>query len=223
VSSDAVYETKKGMLCFISADCYHYTVTDHPDQYERSKLIFPEDFFRKAAVFLENEALIQRFFTSGVLCAQLPSELWEEADHLFFEVSENEGLISLSGLIKLLAWTDRYALEGHPSPKGFAAGAMGYINRHIREYITVDDICGHVHMSKYYFCRKFKELTGMTVMDYVLQTRVTLAKSMLQTSDRSISHISDHCGFSSESYFCRIFKKNTGMTPLQYRRKAEQN
>ena len=219
VSNDAVYETRQGMLCFISADCYHYTVTDHPESYERSKLIFSEDFFRKLQDFTGDDRFNQRF--SGILCAQLPPELWQEADRLFREVSENTGSLAVSGLLKLLVWTDRYAWEGHPLSKGFAAGAMSYINCHIREYITVDDICGHVHMSKYYFCRRFKELTGMTVMDYVLQTRVTLAKSMLRTSELSIGQISENCGFSSESYFCRIFKKHTGSTPLQYRRKNE--
>ncbi len=218
VSSDAVYEIRKGMLCFISADCYHYTVTNHPEDYERSKLIFMEDFFRKAADFLGSDELLRRFSTDSILCAQLPETLWEEADRLFAEVCEHYALLPLSALLKLLSWTDRYACESRPTAKSFAAGAMSYINCHIRENITVDDICSHVHMSKYYFCRKFKTLTGMTVMDYVLQTRITLAQSMLQNTDSSIGQISESCGFSSESYFCRVFKKLLGATPLQYRR-----
>jgi AraC-like DNA-binding protein len=95
---------------------------------------------------------------------------------------------------------------------------MDYINRNILSDITIDEICSAVHMSKYYFCRKFKESMGMTVMDYVLQTRIVLAKSILAKESMSITNVSEHCCFSSVSYFCRVFKEHTGKTPLEYRK-----
>ena len=62
---------------------------------------------------------------------------------------------------------------------------------------------------------------GMTVMDYVLKTRIVLAKNMLEKENVSISEVSGRCGFSSESYFCRVFKESVGVSPLKYRKSFE--
>lgn len=73
-------------------------------------------------------------------------------------------------------------------------------------------------MSKYYFCKKFKQVTGLTVMRYILKMRIGTAKNMLENTDLSIGRISEQCGFSSQSYFCRVFKEEWGITPLQYQK-----
>ena len=53
-------------------------------------------------------------------------------------------------------------------------------------------------------------------MEYILKSRIALAKELLYTSKKSISEISEDCGFSSLSYFSRSFKAEVGLTPLQY-------
>ena len=76
----------------------------------------------------------------------------------------------------------------------------------------------NVNVSKFHLCRCFREHTGMTVMDYILSTRIILAKNELTKTDESILCISEKCGFSSVSYFCRVFHRKEGCTPLQYRK-----
>jgi AraC-like DNA-binding protein len=55
-------------------------------------------------------------------------------------------------------------------------------------------------------------------MEYILATRIVLAKEMLQKTDLTVGEISERCGFSSISYFCRVFKQDTGRTPLGFRK-----
>ena len=98
--------------------------------------------------------------------------------------------------------------------------AVSYINDNIFAELDIDAISAYVHMSKYYFCRRFKETVGVTVMQYILKTRLALAKDMLSAGNASIGEVSEHCGFSSLSYFCRVFKEETGMTPSRFRRGA---
>ena len=58
----------------------------------------------------------------------------------------------------------------------------------------------------------------MTVMEYILKTRIVMAQGMLRKERLSVTEISNRCGFSSISYFSRVFRQDTGMTPLQYKK-----
>ena len=58
----------------------------------------------------------------------------------------------------------------------------------------------------------------LTVMEYILKTRVMLAKGMLSSTDEPVLRVSEECGFSSVGYFCRAFKSEVGLTPLAYRK-----
>ena len=48
------------------------------------------------------------------------------------------------------------------------------------DHLTVDELAQLCNISKYHFCRRFKQNLGMTVMDYILKTRIILAKNMLE-------------------------------------------
>ena len=217
VLSDGVYEIRRGTLCFVAAGSYHYTMPEDPESYVRSKLFFPANFFGMIGSFLENADELALSSGKNALCARLPRELWGQTDSLFAEAGESE-LSAVSSVLKLLGRTARYADMKTAAADGIAAVAVDYINRRIQEPITVDDICGAVHMSKYHFCRRFKAMTGLTPMAYVLQTRLALAKDMLRRTEESVLRISESCGFGSQAHFCRVFRQATGMSPLQYRK-----
>lgn len=65
--------------------------------------------------------------------------------------------------------------------------------------------------------RKIKAITGETTTDLILKIKISLAKQLLDNTDKSIIEIAMECGMDSDSYFCTLFKKATGQTPLQYR------
>ncbi len=78
------------------------------------------------------------------------------------------------------------------------------------ERLTVDTLSSLCSVSKYHFCRVFKSVTGMTVMQYVNDYRLTIADTMLKNTNLTIARISGLCGFEDESYFCRCYKKRFG-------------
>lgn len=80
------------------------------------------------------------------------------------------------------------------------------------EHLTVDELAELCAVSKYHFCRVFKEVTGMTVMQYVNNYRLIIADTMLKSTDRTVAQISRFCGFEDESYFCRKYKQKFGHT-----------
>lgn len=66
---------------------------------------------------------------------------------------------------------------------------------------------------------EFKKVTGMSVMEYLLSTRIAESKRLLSRTDMRVSEIVEVCGFSDFSNFSRSFKKATGLSPLAFRRK----
>lgn len=94
---------------------------------------------------------------------------------------------------------------------------VSYINNHLSSPLRLDFLANKASISPYYFLRLFKNNTGFTPHEYILLSRVNLAKFTLKTTDMSIKEIALHCGFSSESSFCTAFKKSVQMTPSLYR------
>ncbi len=94
-----------------------------------------------------------------------------------------------------------------------------YIQHHISEPISVDDIAASLFMSRPYLSTKFKKETGRTLTDFILESKVEEGKKLLARTNKSLPSISAYLGFSSQSHFTRIFGKYAGMPPAEYRKK----
>lgn len=83
--------------------------------------------------------------------------------------------------------------------------------------IDYDLLASTLCLSRAHLNRKIKAITGETTTDLILKIKISLAKNLLDNTDKSIIEITMDCGMDSDSYFCTLFKKATGQTPLQYR------
>lgn len=97
---------------------------------------------------------------------------------------------------------------------------LKYIHRHLDSTLTLNDLADRASLSPFYFSRRFKEKTGYTPYQYILTSRINLAKFYLKSTSDTVKTVGYGCGFQSEHSFCTAFKKETGMTPSQYRRDA---
>ncbi len=100
----------------------------------------------------------------------------------------------------------------------YVRGVSRYIDKHFRENISLDLLADIQHISKYHLSREFKRWNGITIQEYLINSRVTYAKELLKHSEKSVSEIADLCGISNVSHFINIFKEREGMTPLSYRK-----
>jgi len=83
--------------------------------------------------------------------------------------------------------------------------------------ITVDELAALCGVSKFHFCRIFREATGMTAMQYLTHCRLKMADILLSSTDKKIAEIAWECGFEDESYFGRCYKKCKGYSPKEGR------
>jgi len=95
--------------------------------------------------------------------------------------------------------------------------AMGYINNHYQEPLTLDDVAEFAGFSRFYFSRSFKKQTGFSFKDYLSEKRLQAAMDMLIRSNRPIQEVAAESGFGSVATFNRVFREKKGCTPTQYR------
>lgn len=96
---------------------------------------------------------------------------------------------------------------------------MQYIQNHTNCTIGIDDAAAHIGKSRAYLTRKFRKETGMSVTEFIKQSKIRDAKRLLQYSEKPLSEISNYLCFSSQAYFQTVFKNDTGFTPNKYRQK----
>lgn len=95
-----------------------------------------------------------------------------------------------------------------------------YICEHISAPLTLTDLAKVVDLSVRQFLRAFRESRGMSPHQYLLAVRIREAKSMLSSTEESITQIALACGFSHSQHFSTIFKKIQGQTPSEFRRSS---
>ena len=105
--------------------------------------------------------------------------------------------------------------------QGFDAGAaMAYIASHYGQDLSVAHLSEVFHMSRTYFSTEFKRCTGYTPHEYLTRFRMSAAKRMLVSTNRSVGEIAERCGFRDTSSFIRAFRRAEGVPPHAYRRES---
>ena len=104
-------------------------------------------------------------------------------------------------------------------PGKLVIDVANYIQHHLSEPITAEEIAKELYLSRPYLSRKFIEETGESLTDFILKEKTEEAKRLLRYSDKTLTAISNYLGFSSQSHFSRVFKKYALCTPGEYREK----
>jgi AraC family transcriptional regulator len=94
---------------------------------------------------------------------------------------------------------------------------LGYIEAHLSEDISLENLATLVKISPCYFSRLFKQSMQVPPHQYIIRQRVELAKRLIRKSDFAIADISVLCGFSHQSHLNRHFKRIVGVSPNNFR------
>ena len=91
--------------------------------------------------------------------------------------------------------------------------AIRFIQSNYDKNISISEIAEEAGVSKYYFCRIFKEITGYTTVCFINILRCTNAKKLLISGKYSVEEAAFACGFDNLSYFSKTYKKHMGDLP----------
>ncbi len=93
-----------------------------------------------------------------------------------------------------------------------------YMQDHLTETISVQQLADMVYVSKSYLSRAFKQKTGLSLMEYLNSLRMESAKAMLAASNMNTEEIAYRTGYHSTKFFYRAFRAYTGMATREYRK-----
>lgn len=101
--------------------------------------------------------------------------------------------------------------------------AKVYIAEKHAEEISLREVASAVNTSAFYFCKMFKQATGLTFTDYLARLRIEKVKNLLQNPNKRISEAAFETGFQSLSQFNRVFRKIAGESPTVWREKMRRS
>ena len=105
----------------------------------------------------------------------------------------------------------------------YIEAVCAYLEEHYSEPVKLEDAAEHIKFSKFYVCKLFKEIKGMTLMEYLNHLRIIKSEWALLFSEASILSIAVSHGFSNINTYNRLFKKYNGCTPSEFRKKHKSN
>ena len=98
------------------------------------------------------------------------------------------------------------------------ARVKDFVESSLDDDLTLESLAREVGYSRAHFLRMFRESTGTTPHQYVMQRRIAHAEKLLSANELGVAEVALACGFSSQAHLTLAFRKQTGLTPAEYRR-----
>ena len=220
------YRPTPGSLLLLSPHCFHgvrvnsdmpyrrYSIHFHPDilsAERRSFLLsaFPSPDRRNAEIYFEQ---VDRH--GIVSCFEALADCADQAEALRTRLLP----IYVEALLARIVSMSR-EVSGPSAETGSAdtvSDILLYLNRHVGEPITLDQLSERFYISKHHLNKVFRRATGTTVFDYLLHKRVILAQELL-TGGLSAQEAAVRAGFGDYSSFYRSYRRILGHSPLKDR------
>ncbi|PIH59385.1 response regulator [Paenibacillus sp. LK1] len=105
--------------------------------------------------------------------------------------------------------------------KDIVEQALSFTKEHYDDPdLSIQKVCGHLHISSGYFCGIFKKEVQLTFLQYLMQIRMEAAKELLRSTEMKSFEIAGQVGFAEPNYFSFCFKKHIGVSPKEYRKQT---
>lgn len=96
-----------------------------------------------------------------------------------------------------------------------------YLEKNTEQDMSIKEISALCNVSEIYFRKLFKSYSGLTPVEYRINSKISKAKIYLKYENLTVTEIADRLGFISTSYFIKQFKDRIGMTPFAYKSSVE--
>ena len=101
-------------------------------------------------------------------------------------------------------------------------GLLAYMQNHLDQRLTRDDLAAYVFLHPGYFDRLFRAAYGLPPMQMLRELRLRRAQEHLESTEETLEHIAAACGFGDAAHLSHLFRQRFGQPPSQYRKSVNQ-
>ncbi len=178
-------------------------------------LMISEDFFKLSNLYPKNTYL------KTLITSETVKKIFNSIIKEYNKKDEFSNVSNVSNIINLFVHLNRNYTSTPSVDQIFETkkillvkNTINYLQNNFKEKLNIEKIANALYFSKSYICHTFKEITKLTIVDYLNVIRCQNAKTMI-LNDYSITDTAIECGFSELSYFSKVFKKTMGVLPSQ--------
>jgi AraC-like DNA-binding protein len=205
------YVVKGGDFYFLNKQRYHIYYADPDEPYEKIFVVLKGSFV---------DFLVENHLSNDSVYIK-KCNLYGLMNHLI-NLLNREGPIDYdklaSAVLELFQLAFPSPYQSNPTTNRVPEMIKNYIDAHITEKITLEDISNALYISKSHIERAFKNEYHQTPLAYCANQKIAQVASMLATTNYSLTQIAQQLGFSDVKYMSKSFKKIKGKSPIQYRR-----
>ena len=218
------YPLQHHSIYLIRSNEAHYTKLTNNEPYERIVLHFYPEILsvldpnqELLTIFSQHDLGEQNFYPLDSSNQTIIDNIFQ---NIFLHPSKDSYSKRLSIIISLLSilaelnkiYNKNKNLQPEFEKQPVISDVLTYINEHLFEKITIEELCRHFFISRSHLCTLFKEYTSSTIWNYILIKRLISAKTMIQNGT-SAKETASICGYKDYSAFFRAYKKYFHMPP----------
>ncbi|SHH42770.1 helix-turn-helix domain-containing protein [Clostridium grantii] len=216
------YILQKNQVFFIDCMEHHYYETDNNDLWEFEWLHFNGATSRGYYdQYINNNSPVTTLKNDSELSFNL-QKLLEIHKQRSLRVEQISSKLIVDILTELLLIMNTQDHWDYYMPD-YIHKIMKYIDKHFNERICLEQLSKEFSVSKYHMAKEFKKYTGFSPNEYIITSRITYAKNLLQYSTLSIGEISEIIGINNVSHFINLFKSRESLTPLAFRNNCQES
>lgn len=234
--NDRIYKLTPGDLILMHGMTLHKALLEKQDVYKRSVIHFDPLYFEEHIQPTYTSNLLAPFTQLKNIHLSLSHEARAECEALLNKLTLLDGQSDLYSyqkshivLLEFMLFIneqcqqplDNERVNITSTKEQHVQNIITYIEQHYANELTLDQLQQALHLNKYYLSKSFKEVTGTTIFQYLLERRIYAAKLLLVGGQAKITDISMEVGFKHLAHFSRAFKQISGVTAEQYRRQNQ--
>ncbi len=215
-----VYPLRPGDILIMKKAESHTLLLLKDQPYERMSVHFSAD-----ALVGANKDRLLSFMNDRPLGKnnRFPASIFKERNWLYYisKICESDDVetqkLYLTVLISELC-TSACDIRPDSEARDNMSEVIAYINSHLSDDISLDSVCSVFHTSRSHTNRKFRQMTGSSMWEYIKRKRLLLAKELL-TNGENPYRVYEKCGFNEYSSFYRAYKAEFGVSPKEDHKK----
>ena len=218
------YALQPGDYVLVGRGSIHRPLVEQGDFYERAILYISPEFLREQSqggddletCFRQAQRDFRYVYHSGG--GDRVRELFGLLEQSQREAGFGAALLQRALFTQLMVEVNRISLAGDTvsaaAGDGKVVALLQYLNAHLTEGLTIDELASRFYISKYHMMRRFRDETGYTIHGYVTEKRLLLAQQLLAQGVPS-GEAALRCGYQEYSTFSRAYKKQFGRSPSE--------